>query len=67
MIMELLAKLQHKKEAYRRWKQGQINLEKYRNTVQTSKEGIRKAKAQTDFNAARMSKTRRVSTYNKYI
>ena len=33
MNEELLAKLKHKKEAYRRWKQGQVTWKEYRDTV----------------------------------
>lgn len=44
-VCQLLAKLKHKKEVYRWWKQGQITWEKYR--------GVRKAKAQLELNLAR--------------
>jgi len=44
MNKELLAKLKHKKEAYRGWKQGKVAWEEYREIVQTTRDQVRKAK-----------------------
>ncbi|GAB0204443.1 mitochondrial enolase superfamily member 1 [Grus japonensis] len=66
MNKELLDKLKHKKEAYGRWKQGQVALEEYRNIVRTSREKVRKAKAQMELNLARDVKDNKKGFY-KYI
>ena len=39
MNKELLDKLNHKKEAYRGWKQGHVACEEYRETVQAARLG----------------------------
>ncbi|KAK4806898.1 hypothetical protein QYF61_012619 [Mycteria americana] len=49
---ELLAKLKHKKEAYRGSKQGRVTWEEYRNIVQASRDEVRKAKAHLELNLA---------------
>ncbi|KAK4807026.1 hypothetical protein QYF61_000355 [Mycteria americana] len=53
MNMELLDKLKHKKEAYRRWKQGQVAWEEYREIVRAARDQVRKAKALILLNLAR--------------
>ncbi|KAK4813196.1 hypothetical protein QYF61_017631 [Mycteria americana] len=53
MNKELLAKLTCKKEAYRRWKQGQATWQKYRGTLPACRDEVRKAKAQLELNLAR--------------
>ena len=50
---KLLAKIKHKKEAYRGWKQGQVTWVEYRNTVQMSRDEVRKAEAQMKLSLAR--------------
>lgn len=45
MNKELLTKIKHKKEMYRKWKQGQVTWKKYRNTAWTCRDAVRKAKA----------------------
>ncbi|GAB0180073.1 mitochondrial enolase superfamily member 1 [Grus japonensis] len=52
MNKELLGKLKHKKEAYRRWKQGQVAWEEYRETVQAARDQVRKAKTLIELNLA---------------
>lgn len=44
MNKELLSKLRHKKEAYRRWKQEHMTEEEYGDTVQASGYEVRKPK-----------------------
>jgi len=53
MNMELLDKLQHKKEAYRGWKQGQVAWQEYREIVRTARDQVRKAKALIELNLVR--------------
>ncbi|PKU35912.1 hypothetical protein llap_13783 [Limosa lapponica baueri] len=53
MSKELLDKLKSKKEAYRGWKQGQVDWVEYRETVQAARNKIRQAKAQIELNLAR--------------
>ena len=45
MSKELLDKLQHKKKAYRGWKQGQVAWEEYREVVWAARDHVRKAEA----------------------
>ena len=45
MNKERLTKFRHKKDASKRWKQGQVIQEEYADTVQVCRDGIRKAKA----------------------
>ena len=45
MDKELLQKIRGKKEAYKRWKQGQEAWGEYRDVVQEARDQIRKAKA----------------------
>ncbi|KFW65086.1 hypothetical protein AS28_14346, partial [Pygoscelis adeliae] len=52
MNKELLAKLKHRKEAYRRWKQGQVAWGEYREIVRAARDQVRKAKALTELNLA---------------
>ncbi|KAK4811175.1 hypothetical protein QYF61_019806 [Mycteria americana] len=66
MNKKLLAKLRNKKEAYRGWKQGRVTREEYRNTVQTCRDEVRKAKAQLELNLARDVKGNKKGFY-KYI
>lgn len=40
---ELLTKLKHKEEAYKRWKQGQVTQEEYRDIVQGYRDEARKS------------------------
>ncbi|GAB0202862.1 hypothetical protein GRJ2_002751800 [Grus japonensis] len=63
MNKELLGKLKHKKKAYRGWKQGQVAWEEYRETVQASRDQVRKAKALTELNLARDIKGNKKSFY----
>ncbi|KFQ43562.1 hypothetical protein N333_00528, partial [Nestor notabilis] len=66
MDKELLRKLRGKKEAYRRWKQGQATWEDYRNVVREARDQVRKAKAQLELNLARDVKSNRKGFY-RYI
>lgn len=65
MNKEYLAKLKHKKEAYRGWKQGQLTWEEYRDTVRAARDGGRKAKAQMELNLARNLKGNKNSFYKR--
>ncbi|GAB0188489.1 mitochondrial enolase superfamily member 1 [Grus japonensis] len=66
MNKELLDKVKHKKEAYRRWKQGQIAWEEYREIVRAARDHIRKAKALIELNLARDVKGKKKSFY-RYV
>ncbi|KAK4810544.1 hypothetical protein QYF61_004507 [Mycteria americana] len=66
MNKELLAKLKHKKEAYRGWKQGQVTWEQYRDIVRAPRDEVRKAKAQMELNLARDLKENKKGFF-KYI
>ncbi|KFQ42374.1 hypothetical protein N333_07813, partial [Nestor notabilis] len=66
MDKELLRKLRGKKEAYRRWKQGQATWGVYRNVVREARDQVRKAKAQLELNLARDVKNNRKGFY-RYI
>jgi len=50
MNKKLLNKLKHKKEVYRRWKQGQVAWEEYREIVGAARDQVKKAKALTELN-----------------
>lgn len=51
MIKELLTELKYKKEADKRWKQGQVTREECRDTVSSYKNWVRKeAKAHLELN-----------------
>lgn len=51
MIKELLTELKYKKEAEKRWKQGQVTGEECRDTVSSYKNWVRKeAKAHLELN-----------------
>jgi len=63
MNKQLLDNLKHRKEAYRGWKQGQVTWEKYREIVEAAKEQVRKAKALTELNLARVVKSKKKSFY----
>lgn len=47
-----LDKFKLKKEAYRRWKQGQVGWEEYKEIVQAARNWLRKTKALTELNLA---------------
>ncbi|KFW61557.1 hypothetical protein AS28_01374, partial [Pygoscelis adeliae] len=49
---ELLHKLQHKKEAYRGWKQGQVAWEEYREIVRAARDQVRNVKALIELDLA---------------
>ena len=66
MDKELLRKIRGKKEAYKRWKQGQAAWEEYRDVVQEARDQVRKAKAQLQLNLARHVKDNRKGFY-RYI
>ncbi|GAB0202999.1 hypothetical protein GRJ2_002765500 [Grus japonensis] len=66
MNKELLGKVKHKKEAYRGWKQGQVAWEEYRETVQATRDQVRKAKALIELNLARDVKDNKKSFY-RYV
>ncbi|GAB0178700.1 mitochondrial enolase superfamily member 1 [Grus japonensis] len=66
MNKELLDKVNQKKEAYRGWKQRQVAWEKYRETVQASRDQVRKAKALTEISLARDVKDNKKSFY-RYV
>ena len=53
MNKELLAKLKHRKEAYRGGKQGWVNREEYIKTVWACRDEVTKAKAQMELNLSR--------------
>jgi len=59
MKKELLAKLRHKNEAYGGWEQGQVSWEKYRYTVQTHRDSVRKTETHLELNLASKIKSKR--------
>ena len=48
---ELLSKLEHKKEAYKKWKKSNVIQEEYKDTVRAC--SVRKAKALLEYNLVR--------------
>ncbi|GAB0176434.1 mitochondrial enolase superfamily member 1 [Grus japonensis] len=66
MNKELLGKVKQKKKAYRRWKQGQVAWEEYRETVRAAREQVRKAKALIEISLARDVKDNKKSFY-RYV
>ncbi|PKU39222.1 rna-directed dna polymerase from mobile element jockey-like [Limosa lapponica baueri] len=66
MNKELLDKLRTKKEAYRGWKQGQVDRAEYRETVRASRNQIRQVKAQAELNLARDIKDNKKNFY-RYV
>ncbi|KAK4814166.1 hypothetical protein QYF61_009984 [Mycteria americana] len=66
MNKELLNKLEHNKEAYRGWKQGQVAWEEYREIVQAARDQVRKAKALIELNLARDVKGNK-KTFYRYV
>ncbi|GAB0207770.1 mitochondrial enolase superfamily member 1 [Grus japonensis] len=66
MNKELLGKVNHKKKAYRGWKQGQVAWEEYRETVRAARDQVRKAKALTEISLARDVKDNKKSFY-RYV
>ena len=69
MNKELLAKLKHKKEAYRGWKQGQAAWEEDREIVRAARDQVREAKALMELNLARDVKGNNIglSHYPSYL
>ncbi|KAG6931740.1 hypothetical protein G0U57_001044 [Chelydra serpentina] len=49
---EILARLKHKKAAYKKWKIGQMTREEYKNIVQACRSEIRKAKSHLELQLA---------------
>lgn len=66
MDKELLTKLRHEREVYRRWKLGQVNCEEYRSMVWTCRDAVRKAKTRKELNLARNVKGKR-KAFSKFI
>ncbi|PKU43200.1 glycerol kinase [Limosa lapponica baueri] len=66
MNKELLDNLKSTKEAYRGWKQGQVDCEEYRETVQVARNHFRQAKAQLELNLARDIKDNK-KNFCKYV
>ncbi|GAB0192613.1 mitochondrial enolase superfamily member 1 [Grus japonensis] len=63
MNKELLGKVKQKKEAHRRWKQGQVAWEEYREIIRAARDQVRKAKALTEISLARDVKDNKKSFY----
>jgi len=53
MSRDLLVKLKGKKEMHRKWKQGQVSWEEYREAAWFCTDGVRKAKAMLELSLAR--------------
>ena len=66
MSKDLLVKLREKREKYRQWKEACVAWEEYRDSVQTCRDGIRKAKEQTERNLAKHVKNNKKGFY-RYI
>ena len=48
---------------HRKWKQGQVSWEQYRDVAQLCRDGVRKAKAQLDMNLTRDMKNNKKGFY----
>jgi len=59
-----LVKLQGKKELHRKWKQGQVSCEEYRDAAPLCRDGVRRAKEQLELNLARNTKNKEQSFYS---
>lgn len=66
MSKEVLTELGHKKEVYKRWKQGQVTQDEYRAPVQSCRDGVRKPKVGLELNLERDVKGSNKRFY-KYI
>ena len=66
MSKDLLVKLREKREKYRQWKEACVAWEEYRDSVQTCRNAIRKAKEQTERNLAKHVKNNKKGFY-RYI
>ncbi|KAK4816298.1 LOW QUALITY PROTEIN: hypothetical protein QYF61_014596 [Mycteria americana] len=64
MTRELLTKLRYEQEVYDKWKQGQVTQEEYRDTVQSCRDEIMKAKAHLELNLVRNVKGNKKSFYS---
>lgn len=53
MSKELLTELKHKKEVYKKWKQGQMTQEEHRVALWSCSNRVKKAKADLELNLAR--------------
>lgn len=61
---DILAKVKHKKQAYRKWKYGQVTWENHTGTIQAHRHRVRKAKAKIESSLARdVKETASLSTY----
>lgn len=65
MNKEFLAKLKHKNEAYRKWKQEWVIWEEYTDIVLACRDGFRKVKAQKELNLSRGVKNYK-KAFHKY-
>ncbi|CAM5133163.1 unnamed protein product, partial [Natator depressus] len=63
---EILADLKHKKEAYKKWKIGQMTREEYKNIAQACRSEIRKAKSHLDLQLARDVKSNKKEDLGNY-
>ncbi|EMP37015.1 Phosphoribosyltransferase domain-containing protein 1 [Chelonia mydas] len=63
---EIFGELKHKKEAYKKWKLGQMTREEYKNIAQACRGVIRKAKAQLELQLARDRKDNKKGFY-RYV
>lgn len=63
MNKEFLAKLKHKNEAYRKWKQEWVIWEEYTDIVLACRDGFRKVKAQMELNLSRGVKNYKKAFY----
>ncbi|KFW09685.1 hypothetical protein N327_13834, partial [Fulmarus glacialis] len=62
----LMVKLKYKKETHRRWNQGHVSWEEYRDTTWICRDGMRKAKAQLELDLARDAKNNKKGFY-RYV
>nr|XP_048691935.1 uncharacterized protein LOC125630279 [Caretta caretta] len=63
---EILADLKHKKEAYKKWKTGQMTKEEYKNIAQACRSEIRKAKSHLELQLARDVKSNKMGFF-RYV
>lgn len=67
MNKEVLAKLRHKKEARRGWKQGQGTWEEYRDSVRVSRDEVRKAQVLKELNLAKVVRDKKKGSVSTYM
>ncbi|KFV15714.1 hypothetical protein N339_02762, partial [Pterocles gutturalis] len=66
LSQDLWLKLKRKKKMHKKWKQGQVSWEEYRDIAQLCRDGVRKAKAQLELNLVKDAKNNKKGFY-RYV